>query len=229
MSPVVRPAHAPRAVLAVLALALAAAPALAPPAQTPSTPRLAAVAPAPPAGARAVVAQTPPPFRGDEAGESQLFHVTLVAASRQGGSGGQGTLPKAVAQALDDIKDFLPYQGYRVVDSALVRGSGEAHATLKGPDGTSFEAVILFRSGQDGDGPKSFFIDHFELRRPLLAELPARDPEGARAGRPALAPMAPQPALRASFRIDEGETVVVGSSRLDGGDDALIVLLTAVP
>jgi hypothetical protein len=41
--------------------------------------------------------------------------------------------------------------------------------------------------------------------------------------------MAPQPALRASFRIDEGETVVVGSSRLDGGDDALIVLLTAVP
>jgi hypothetical protein len=196
MNPAVRPSLAPRAVLAVLVLVLAAAPALAQPAETP---------------------------------ESQLFHVTLVAASRQGGSGGQGTLPKAVAQALDDIKDFLPYQGYRVVDSALVRASREARTTLKGPDGTSFEAEILFRPGQDGDGPKSFLVEHFELRRPLLAELPARDLEGARAGRPALAPMAPQPALRASFRIDEGETVVVGSSRLDGGDDALIVLLTAVP
>ncbi|HEX6199163.1 MAG TPA: hypothetical protein VF150_02780 [Thermoanaerobaculia bacterium] len=229
MSSVVRPAHAPRAVLAVLVLVLAAAPALAQPAETPSTPRPAALAPAPASGAWAAVAQTPPPRWGADPGESQLFHVTLVAASRQGGGGGQGALPKGVAQALDDIKDFLPYQGYRVVDSALVRGSGEAHATLKGPDGTAFEAILLFRAAEEGGDAKSFLVEHFELRRPLLAELPARDPEGARAGRPALAPMAPQPALRASFRIDEGETVVVGSSRLDGGEDALIVLLTAVP
>jgi hypothetical protein len=224
MNLVVRPSLAPRAGLAVLVLVLAAAPALAQPAETPSTP--------PPAGVRAVVAQTPPPFWGDEAGESQLFHITLVAASRQGGSGGQGTLPKAVAQALDDIKDFLPYQGYRVVDSALVRASRQARATLKGPDGTSFEAEILFRPGKADDGPKSFLVEHFELRRALGTEDLARDLEllrSERSGRPAIAPRAPQAALRASFRIDEGETVVVGSSRLDGGEDALIVLLTAVP
>lgn len=200
---------APRAVLAVLVLALTAAPALAQPAETPS-----------------------PPLWGDESGESRLFHVTLVAASRQGGGGGQGTLPKAVAQALDDIKDFLPYQAYRVVDSALVRASRQARTILKGPDGTSFEAEIQFRPSKDDDGPKSFLVEHFELRRPVGAGALARDLEllrSERSGRPALAPMAPQPALRASFRIDEGETVVVGSSRLDGGEDALIVLLTAVP
>lgn len=167
--------------------------------------------------------------RGADPGESQLFHVTLVAAGRQGSGGGQGTLPKAVAQALDDIKDFLPYQSYRVVDSALVRASGEARTGLKGPDGTPFEASIHFRSEKDGDGPRSFLVEHFELRKPLRVEALARDLESVRGGRAAVAPMAGQPTLRASFRIDEGETVVVGSSRLDGGDEALIVLLTAVP
>ena len=32
-----------------------------------------------------------------------------------------------------------------------------------------------------------------------------------------------------SFTMDVGETVVVGTSRLAGGDKALIALLTAVP
>lgn len=181
-----------------------------------------------------VAAQAPPApqpervrvsARVAEAAASQLFHVTLVAASRQNGDSGQGDLPKAVAQALDDIQDFLPYKGYRVVDSALVRASRELHARLTGPQGSRYQADATFSATGSGD---SFLVERFELRRTPRIEDVARE-MGQESGHPAVAPMAPQPNLTASFRIDRGETVVVGSSRLDGGDEALIVLLTAVP
>jgi hypothetical protein len=38
-----------------------------------------------------------------------------------------------------------------------------------------------------------------------------------------------RPVIDTSFRMDVGETVVVGTSRVKGGDKALIALLTAVP
>jgi len=47
--------------------------------------------------------------------------------------------------------------------------------------------------------------------------------------RPAAAPRAPVSLLRTSFAAELGKTVVVGSSRLNGGDRALIVLFTALP
>lgn len=192
---------------------------------------LAALAVATIAGLAPARAQTPqpaprPPIAWEgEAQDSLLFHVTLVAASRQGGSGGQESLPKGVAKALDDIRDFLPYQGYRVIDAALVRSNREVHARLAGPDGEPLEAAFLFRKarGSDGSG-ESYLVERFRLDRPPGAENLPRTAED-RADRRAPTP----PALDASFRIDRGETVVVGSSRLDGGDGALIVLLTAVP
>jgi hypothetical protein len=200
---------------AVLAALLPLAAAVAPPA-------LAQPATAAP---RAEPKTTPWP---SEPGVSQLFHVTLVAASKAGGGSATGNLPKGVAKALDDIKDFLPYQSYRVVDSALVRASREAHPRLSGPDGSTYEADILFREDTQEGGARSFLVEHFELSRMPSMGVLDRMVAGERAGR-AVAPLAPEPNLTASFRIARGETVVVGSSRLDGGDDALIVLLTAVP
>lgn len=202
----------------------------------PTYPVLAALAFATIAGLAPAHAQTPQPvprpvapvvWEG-ETQESLLFHVTLVAASRQGESGGRESLPKGVAKALDDIRDFLPYQGYRVIDTALVRANREVHARLAGPDGEPLEAAFVFRKARGGDGSaESYLVERFRLDRPPEAEGLARTAVEDRAGRRAPAP--PAPALDASFRIDRGETVVVGSSRLDGGDGALIVLLTAVP
>jgi hypothetical protein len=188
-----------------------------------STPALAQPAPAPPRAEQ----PRPEPWPG-ETGASQLFHVTLVAASKSGGGTATGSLPKGVAKALDDIKDFLPYQSYRVVDSALVRASREAHPRLKGPDGATYTAGMVFREAPQEGGVRSFLVEHFELSRMPRMEDLERMAAGDRLGR-AVAPLAPEPNLTASFRIAKGETVVVGSSRLDGGDDALIVLLTAVP
>ena len=35
--------------------------------------------------------------------------------------------------------------------------------------------------------------------------------------------------IRTSFAVEEGETIVVGSSKLNGGEEALLLLLTAIP
>jgi len=206
-----------------IALAPAVLAALLPLAAAVTPPALAQPAPEAP---RAEPRATPWP---GETGVSQLFHVTLVAASKAGGGSAAGNLPKGVAKALDDIKDFLPYQSYRVVDSALVRASSEAHPRLKGPDGTIYTADMVFREASQAGGVRSFLVEHFELSKMPRIEDLERMLDDDRPGRPALAPLAPEPNLTASFRIAKGETVVVGSSRLDGGDDALIVLLTAVP
>jgi len=210
-----RNAVVPAAVLATL-LALAAA-AAAPAVAQPTT--------APPRAEQPRIAPWP-----GESGMSQLFHVTLVAASKSGGGTAAGNLPKGVAKALDDIKDFLPYQSYRVVDSALVRASREAHPRLEGPDGSLYRADMVFREAPQESGVRSFLVEHFELgKEPRMEDLEAVM-DGRRGGAMAqVAPLAPEPNLTASFRIAKGETVVVGSSRLDGDDDALIVLLTAVP
>jgi len=196
-----------RAILATVALALTVA---ATPAGAQETPRLA-----PRVSVRLPSSVT-----------SQLFHVSIVAASRQSGDSAQGKLPAGIAKALDDLKDFLPYQSYRVVDSSLVRASSEFHTRLAGPDGAPYEVDAVFSTDSGGT---SFLIEHFELHKMARMEDLAREMERSRAGIPAVVPMAPDPGISASFRIERGETVVVGSSRLDGGDGALIVLLTAVP
>jgi hypothetical protein len=206
----------PRTIALLCALAVLAVPILAAPVHA-QTPRPSAAQPAAPAS---------PVAWGDEP-ESLLFHVTLIAASREAGGGAAADLPKGVAKALDDIRDFLPYRGYRVVDAALVRANREVHARLAGPDGEPMEAAFLFRAVRDGDGGGSYLVERFRLERtPRAEDLARRARESATAR---VAPRAPEPSLDATFRIDRGETVVVGSSRLGDGGDALIVLLTAVP
>lgn len=163
--------------------------------------------------------------------ESRLFHVALVLAERGPAGDGDGHLPAAVQKALDDIRDFLPYDRYRVVDSALVRSAGNGEATLRGPNGTPHRATFLFTE-TEVDGRTMLDVRHFVLHRDTR-EMPR--PEERRGGA-AIAPRAPERPLSATFRMGVDETVVVGSSSLEGGPGggssgqrALIVLLTAVP
>lgn len=211
-------------------LALLAGPALAqqgaPPPARAEEPRVGTPSPAPPGDAERLQAKV---FAMSEENrtESRLFHVALVLAERGPDGDGDGRLPAAVQKALDDIRDFLPYDRYRVVDSALVRSAGNGEATLRGPDGTPHRASFLFTE-TEVDGRTMLDVRHFALHRGSR-EMPA---PRERSGGPAVAPEAPERPLSASFRMDVDETVVVGSSSLEGGASgqrALIVLLTAVP
>ncbi len=103
------------------------------------------------------------------------------------------------------MQEYLPYKSYKPLASGLLRTTlGRAgQGTLASP-GTSEYRIMLRIQGEPGEG-QGLFVDHFRLgdRHDSL--------------------------LDTSFRLDRGETVVVGTSKLNGSDDALIVLLTALP
>jgi hypothetical protein len=229
----------------------------------------------------------------------QGFSVVLVLGEMQG-TGAQETVPPAARKALADMKDFLPYKGYRLLDVQWTlccggRGpSGPVISRLRGADGRDYELTLstsaegrprLFirfllselaagdgmggEAGGDGltrelmrevervraqlttvraaaqkryevgtAGPVDENRDVIQLRERLAdmeiklaqarqrgSSLNDQHPEvraGQRGGRAARA------LLDTSFTMDVGETVVVGTSRLAGGDKALIALLTAV-
>ena len=202
----------------------------------------------------------------------QGFSVVLVLGDVQEGTTSDN-IPAAARAALADLKDFLPYRSYRVLDTAWVLASSQTRqavtSRLQGPDEQDYE-VTLDRMPV---GPSSLQV-RFEMREPdgnaerraavadreralkrelnqLLAthvalesqlkRLDAAHPDAA-ALRQRLADneiaieamkgqarYAPGGAtlIDTSFNMALGETVVVGTSRMRGGNKALIILLTA--
>jgi hypothetical protein len=210
---------------------------------------------------------------------AQGFSVVLVLGDVQGGAV-VDTIPPAARKALADLKDFLPYKSYRLLDSGWILGSSHVWQRLRGPDEQEYE-LYLAASAPEGVDAKALRIE-FTLREPEMPrpnwvstdaetvirarmaeqlveervkaeqELAAaqekygeQHPEvqkrRARVGdlsrqvsdmemkARALGKRSSGQIINTSFSMDAGETVVVGTSRLRGGDKALIALLTAVP
>jgi hypothetical protein len=188
-----------------LLVSLAANPAIATAEETAS--------PAPPAASPAPSqTDTPAPRPPSPAGEqSQLFSVALVLADNSPASAAK--LPPALDKAIGDVRDFLPYKSFRLLDSGLTRTRREGSLFLRGDNGREFRVqMVLYPS--DNHGVPSFVFESFRLEtRPASGDVMNK----------------PATVLTASFRVDRGETVVVGSAKLESVDGALIVLLTAVP
>jgi hypothetical protein len=216
----------------------------------------------------------------------QGFSVVLVLGDLQSGTI-QDTVPAAARKALTDMKDFLPYKGYRLLDVQWTLCCGRGSSTpaisrLRGADGRDYELSLA----TDLDGRNRLDV-RFVLREPstvvkqeedksesigeLQRELVRVEQELERARKTAQSrfevgtggPVNEDKNIQAlqsrlgelkirlaetrdrrvaqsrkasssravidtSFTMDIGETVVVGTSRLAGGDKALIALLTAV-
>ncbi len=137
---------------------------------------------------------------------TQSFQLLLVEASKGGTS--DDAIPENARQALDALRGLLPYKSFRVIDIGWFRTSSSARISLGGPRG--YESVLRFRGDPKSGG--ALFVEDFEL---VLA-------------------VSKYPVLTTSLTMNPGETVVVGTSKLvtdsklDGGDKALVVLLTAV-
>ena len=204
----------------------------------------------------------------------QGFSIVLVLGDVQDGATSDN-IPAGARAALADLKDFLPYRSYRVLDTAWVLASSATRQTvssrLQGPDEQDYE-VMLDRIPV---GASSLQVQ-FEMREPdgnaerraaiadreaaIRAEIQqlmsahaalenqyrraeaAQNRGDADALRQRLAEnelaletrqrqgrYAPGGAtlINTSFTMSLGETVVVGTSRMRGGNKALIVLLTA--
>ncbi|RMH18122.1 MAG: hypothetical protein D6696_13955 [Acidobacteria bacterium] len=159
---------------------------------------------------------------------SQSFQVHLLVADVGSGETSFEGLSKSAQKALVDLRDFLPFTTYRLLDFAWLRSSGYASAKMRGPEERLFRVSLRHRSPSEETGGQ-IFVSHFELSE--SSETPVADalrsrvmPQGA-----VVAPLARTPLISTSFRMEVGETVVVGTSRLDGERKALVVLLTAVP
>jgi hypothetical protein len=210
----------------------------------------------------------------------QGYSVVLVLGDMQSGST-PDNVPPAAKKALADMKDFLPYKSYRLLDSQWTLGSSNVSTRLRGADDQDYSLSMGARLVDDGSRTLSVSFQLREgadvlaiTRRPMssvnettadlerrlvevqAAEAKARGysdnhPEvrggvsggvsggvqggvgsgiGTGVGRGATTVVGRGGSIiSTTFTMDVGETVVVGTSRLRGGDKALIALLTAVP
>lgn len=76
---------------------------------------------------------------------TQGFNVVLVLGDLQGAAT-PDNIPAAARAALGDLKDFLPYKSYRVLDTAWILGSTtqlfRAKSRLRGADDQAYEVNL---------------------------------------------------------------------------------------
>jgi hypothetical protein len=200
----------------------------------------------------------------------QAFSVVLVVGEMEGTQQADA-VPPAARKALTDLRDFLPYKTYRLLDTqwTLCCGKAPLFSRLRGLDGQEYELNLTASVSQTSEAPGptvnvQFFLaearqvgveahaveaqlqtakirDEMRRQQELAARKLAPQPSASerqaleaelKAVEAQVAAGMRRPANRTvintSFRMDVGETVVVGTSRIQG-DKALIALLTAVP
>jgi hypothetical protein len=211
-----------RARSAALALA-GAVPILAlgaPPAAAQETP--------PPAPSETPAPKERPPAARGRGSSTYLFQVTMVLAQK-GGSRGFKEIPLNAQKALQDLEGQVPYRSYEMLDSVLLRTNRVGQAKMNGPEGRPFQLEIIFDPGQPGE--PDIQVRNFEVWDETVSpkmRVEVGGPEGLKHGEEKPA-SGPRRVISTTFGMWSGETLVVGSSRLDGGEKALILLVTALP
>jgi hypothetical protein len=156
---------------------------------------------------------------------SQSFQVLLLSAGANAAGAGL-EIPANARKALDDIKGFLPFKSYQLLDAVWMRATQDriANGQISGR-GAAYQVRLRFRNlGNPKD--RNLFVDTFTLMAQPVTPKPSSAAAGE--GQP-IAPQAPRALIDTSFGLKGGETIVVGTSKLDGADEAIVVLLTAVP
>jgi hypothetical protein len=120
----------------------------------------ASTQPVPPA---APVAQTAPVERRVDKSRMmpQGFSVVLVLADIQAASG-PDDVPLAARKALADMKDFLPYKSYKLLDAAWMLccgpGASEVTSRMKGPEEQDYELRLSASQSRESQNPDTFRV-----------------------------------------------------------------------
>jgi hypothetical protein len=155
--------------------------------------------------------------RDDKALGNQNLQILLLAAGTKTPATGL-EVPENAQKALADLKKFLPFKSYQLVDAAWLSATeGQpVQGRLQGSGGAVYQVKLRFRTMGDRKAP-SLFIDAFQLSQEMVVQMK----EGPKYDNRQL--------LQTTFSLKEGETIVVGTSKADGADGALVLLLTAMP
>lgn len=140
---------------------------------------------------------------------SQTFHIMILEAGMEPLP--RVDLPEGAARALGESSRLLPYKGYRLLEQGLLTTTERGKIALGDPE-NGYEAALRIEGGGGGRAP--LLIRSFEMTRSKYEQV--GDHQVRRT------------VIETSFTIDPGETVVLGASHLEGGDQALVVLVTAV-
>lgn len=150
---------------------------------------------------------------------NQNLQILLLSASLKPSATAGPEIPENAQKALADLKKFLPFKSYQLADGAWLSATEgrSAQGRLAGSSGAGYKVELRFRSTGGAGEPPSLFVDSFRLDQELVVQMK----EGPQYGGRRL--------IDTSFSVKVGETIVVGTSKADGADGALVVLLTAVP
>ncbi len=121
----------------------------------------------------------------DDSPRPQAFSVSLVLGEMQA-SGASDTVPAAARKALTDVKDFLPYKAYRLLDSQWTlccgrreTGNSRIISRLRGPEDQDYAVELDPRNA--GSGKWSVHFSLWEPRAKEAGELTAATAGGATA------------------------------------------------
>jgi hypothetical protein len=142
------------------------------------------------------------------------FQVVLVRADDKPSPPIEG-VPPTVVKALKDVEAFLPFKGYRLLDSGLILGEGGGVTRLSG-DGLIYVATV----GAGCSGPQS-------CSATVTVTLPGETTTTTSGGGTSSASVK-DPVLRGAVEFAPGEAVVVGASRISA-NYGLVAVLTALP
>jgi hypothetical protein len=140
---------------------------------------------------------------------SQRLQIHLLSATP-----GAAAIPERLGaeprRALEDLAAVLGPRRFVLLDSGLVSIADVTTTRLAGPGGVLLDAKLRLRevSGLEND---KLYVD-------VWLAVPERSGADLRSGS----------LLETSLSLDAGETVVVGTSRVDGGEEGLVLLLTAL-
>ena len=165
-----------------------------------------------------------------ESGRIRGFSIVLLLGEQTGSIMPPKGLSPSAQRAIADIKEFLPYKGYRVLDTQWVAGSefGLSKGRIRGLEQKEFEFEINTAPTEMGNKPAGNRIGPGQQNGPYCrAVFHLVVPGQGWGGTPPGRRMGDVTVLENSFVIKPDETVVVGTSKAQG-DSALIVLLTAV-
>jgi hypothetical protein len=157
------------------------------------------------------------------------FSVVLVVGSLSGAGGAASDgVPEAAKKALTDMRDFLPYKRYQLLDAAWMLCcsslAGSISGRVRGPDERDYRYSVDPLTVTDSKLNVRFAIRE---STPTSAGSTHASEVGLARDHPRMIESTrAQNIIDSTFSISLGETVVVGTSRLNG-DRALIAILTA--
>ncbi len=128
------------------------------------------------------------------------FSIVLVVGDMQGTAGANDTVPGAARKALADMRDFLPYKNYRLLDAEWMLccgGSfGAVSGNVRGPEEQDYSYSLTTNGMSD-----SKITVHFSMREsPAVAA--AGSGSSSRSGESGLLPFAAASSLSDTARAD---------------------------